>query len=102
MDVIHVNSDSFDKIISQPDVIVDFWAPWCGPCRMLAPVLEEINEDLPNFIVAKVNVDENPELAIKYHISSIPAVLYFKNGQLVSQTLGYMEKEALLSKLKIK
>lgn len=102
MDVIHANIDSFDKIISQPDVLVDFWASWCGPCRMLAPVLEEINEELTDFIVAKVNVDDNPELAIKYHISSIPAVLYFKNGQLISQTLGYMEKDVLLKKINIK
>lgn len=102
MDILHANKDSFDKIISQPDVIVDFWAPWCGPCRMLAPVLEEISEEMPNLLIAKVNVDDNPELAIKYHISSIPAILHFKNGELVSQTLGYMEKDVLLTKLNIK
>ena len=102
MDIIHANGDSFDKIIAQPDVIIDFWAPWCGPCRMLAPVLEEINSEYPNIIIAKVNVDDNPDLAIKYNISSIPAILYFKEGQLKTQTLGYMEKDQLLDELNIK
>ncbi len=102
MDIIHANKDSFEKITNMPSVIIDFWAPWCGPCRMLAPVLEEINAEKTDIIIAKVNVDDNPELAQKYHISSIPAILYFEKGKLVSQTLGYMEKEQLLEKLNIK
>lgn len=102
MDIIHANSDSFDKIISQADVIIDFWAPWCAPCRMLATVLEEINKEYQNIIIAKVNVDDNPDLAIKYNVSSIPAIFYFKKGHLESQTLGYMDKDQLLEKLNIK
>lgn len=102
MDIIHINQDSFEKVINMPSVIIDFWAPWCGPCRMLAPVLEEINSEKSDIVIAKVNVDDNPELAQKYHISSIPAILYFENGKLISQTLGYMEKEQLLEKLNIK
>ncbi len=102
MEIIHVNKDSFDKVINQPDVIIDFWAPWCGPCRMLSPVLEDIARSFSQVQIAKVNVDDNPELAIKYGISSIPAIIYFKNGEIFSRTLGYMEKEQLISKLNIK
>lgn len=100
--IIHANKESFEKVISLPSVIVDFWAPWCGPCRMLTPVLEELAENLPHIQIAKVNVDDEPELAMKYNISSIPAILYFEKGQLKSQTLGYMEKEQLLERLNIK
>ncbi len=102
MDIIHANKDSFEKIINMPSVIIDFWAPWCGPCRMLAPVLEEINSEKPEIVIAKVNVDDNPELAQKYGISSIPAIFYFEKGTLVSQTLGYMDKQELLEQLNIK
>lgn len=102
MEIIHVSKESFDKVLKLKDVIFDFWAPWCGPCRMLAPVLEDIANDYPDIQIAKINVDDYPELAIKYNISSIPAILYFKNGELTSQTLGYMEKDQLLTKLKIK
>ena len=102
MDIIHVNKDSFDKVINQSEVIVDFWAPWCGPCRMLSPILEDLSRSFPQILIAKVNVDDNPELAVKYGISSIPAIIYFKNGEISSRTLGYMEKEQLISKLNIK
>lgn len=102
MNIIHANKESFDKILSLPKVIIDFWAPWCGPCRMLAPVLEEIAEEKSDVQIVKINVDDNPDLAVKYNISSIPAILYFENGILKTQTLGYMEKDQLLTKLNIK
>lgn len=102
MDIIHANNESFEKIINMPSAIVDFWAPWCGPCRMLAPVLEELNDDFPDIVIAKINVDDFPELAGRFSISSIPAILYFENGKLVSQTLGFMEKDQLIKKLNLK
>ena len=102
MDIIHATNESFNKIINMPSAIIDFWAPWCGPCRMLAPILEEINSERSDIIIAKVNVDDYPELASKYSITSIPAILHFKNGQLIAQTLGYMDKTTLLNKLNVK
>ena len=80
--------------------IVDFYANWCGPCRMLSPVLEELEEENDNISIAKVDVDEARELAMKYKISAIPALLFFKDGELVSTEVGFMSKDDLLEVLK--
>lgn len=97
MSAIVVNHDNFEKEVLQNEktVLVDFWANWCGPCKMLAPVLEELAADHPEIVVAKVNVDENPDLTMAYRIAAIPALLVFQNGKVVQQSAGYQNKESL-------
>ena len=81
-------------------VIVDFWATWCGPCRMLSPLLDEVEEEMADKIsVVKVNVDDADEIAMKYRIMNIPTLLFFKNGQLVDKTVGAMPKNVLVDKI---
>ena len=82
-------------------VIIDFWATWCGPCRMLSPILDELEEEMADKIsVVKVNVDDADEIAAQYRIMSIPTLLFFKNGQVVDKTVGAMPKPALAEKIK--
>ena len=102
MSLIHANKDSFEKIINQKIALVDFWAPWCMPCQMLTPQLEELSNELPDLIIAKVNVDDEPELAMKYNINSIPCLMLFENGNLTNKSLGYMEKDTIIAKFNLK
>ena len=81
-----------DTVKTQETVLVDFWATWCGPCRMIAPHIEKISEEHPEITVGKVNVDDYPELAIKFNIASIPTLLIFKSGELKETLIGYREK----------
>jgi thioredoxin 1 len=100
---IAVNQDNFNKeVIESPiKTIVDFWAPWCGPCQMLGPVIEEIGDELKDQIkVTKLNVDENPELSNQYNIHSIPAVLIFEKGKVVNTIIGFHQKQDYLDALK--
>lgn len=99
MAIIHVNSNNFMEEVLESDktVIVDFFANWCGPCQMIAPVLEEIAKEDANIDIAKIDVDESPELAIKYGINSIPALLVFKNGELTNTSIGFKSKAEILS-----
>lgn len=96
MSEIELNEKNFEEIItSNKLVIVDFWAPWCAPCRMLAPNLDEAVNELDGGVLAKVNIDENERLAIKYNIEVIPTLLVFREGKLINRASGYMGKEQI-------
>jgi len=100
--IVNLNDSNFDKEITQNDqtVLVDFWAPWCGPCKMISPMLDEIaTEKAGSVKVAKVNVDENQNLSVKYNVRAIPALLFFKNGQLRDQVIGMTSKKDLVGRL---
>ena len=102
-DTLVFSDDSFDKDVLQSDVpvVVDFWAAWCGPCRVLAPVIEELASELNGAAkVGKLNVDENPATARKLGIRSIPTVLFFDKGRMVDSTIGVVPKQELRGKLK--
>ncbi|HSL85494.1 MAG TPA: thioredoxin [Bacteroidales bacterium] len=89
-----VTGESFEKDVLSNDrlVLVDFWAPWCGPCKMLAPLFEELNDEIEDVEFVKVNVDNNPQQAARYRVASIPTLLAFKNGTVVGQLVGFRPK----------
>ncbi len=98
-DIKNLSLDNFDNEISSSNipVLVDFWAEWCGPCKMLSPILEEISEDRKDKLqVVKVNLDENQDLAMKYSIRSIPTLLLFKGGELIDTKVGLLPKSDLV------
>ena len=101
MAILHVNESEFDREVLQDSgtVLVDFWATWCGPCRMLAPILEELSGQHPELKIVKVDVDENRDLALQYGIESIPTLLVFKNGQVVNKSVGAVPKAKILEML---
>jgi len=103
MKAIELNSQNFNEVIgSGKTVLVDLWAPWCGPCRMLSPIIDEIAESQEqlNLIVGKVNVDENVEIAKKYSVVAIPTLLIFKNGELANKSVGLVSKQEILNLIK--
>lgn len=100
---IELYKETFEQEVLQSDipVLVDFWATWCGPCKMIAPIVKEIADEYDGkILVGKVNVDEEPDLTMQYNVSSIPTLMVFKNGQLVNKAVGYCEKDEILKMLK--
>ncbi|WP_413379240.1 thioredoxin [Alkalihalobacillus sp. 1P02AB] len=96
MAIVNVTDQTFANETSDGVVLVDFWAPWCGPCKMIAPVLEELDAEIGDTAkIVKLDVDENQQTAGKYSVMSIPTLLVFKNGEVVDQTVGFQPKEAL-------
>ena len=97
----HVTDESFEADVVKSDrlVLLDFWAPWCGPCRMMEPVLEEMATEYPAISVAKLNVDENPATATRFDVLSIPTLLAFKDGSVVKKLVGAMPKKRLVDEL---
>lgn len=101
MTPINISKDNFEKevINSEKTVLMDFWAPWCGPCRMVGPVLDEIAQERADIKVAKVNVDEQPELAGKFGVMGIPTLVVIKNGKITNQATGARPKDQILALL---
>ena len=99
MSVIHINKNNFHEEVIATDkpVLLDFWAPWCGPCRLLSPILDQVAEEREDIKVVKVNVDEEPELASQFRVYSIPTLAVMKDGQLVHQSAGARPKAQILN-----
>ena len=101
MSVLQITKDNFEELVVNNDkvVLLDFWAPWCGPCRMVVPMVDEIARERPDIKVGKINVDEQPELAQQFGIMSIPTLMVMEQGKIVNQARGARPKKAILGML---
>ena len=101
MSVLHIGKEEFEEKVlkSEKPVLVDFYATWCGPCKMLVPVLEEIANEHPEYVIAKVNVDDEPDLARQFGITSIPALFVIRDGEVTDNVVGYRPKSSILELL---
>ena len=95
MAVVHINKDNFEELVlkNEKTVLLDFWATWCGPCRMVAPIVHEIADEREDIVVGKINVDEQPDLARMFNIASIPTLVVIKNAEVTNTGIGFMPKE---------
>ena len=98
MAIVHVTKENFDEIVMKSDkkVLLDFWATWCGPCKMLSPILEDIAEERQDLVVGKINIDEEMDLAMKFQVTSIPTLVLLKAGSVVDTAVGYRPKDDVL------
>lgn len=98
MSVISVTEDNFDELVlhASQKVLLDFWAPWCGPCRMLAPIIEQIAQEREDILVGKVNVEEAKTLATRFQVVSIPTIVVMESGEEIARSVGYAPKEEIL------
>lgn len=103
MSIINLTKDSYhnEVMVTEKVVVIDFWATWCGPCKMMAPVVEEVAKDYPDVKVCKVNVDEEPELSNAFKIVSIPTIVVIKNGEIIDSVVGYRPKEDIEKIIKL-
>ena len=100
MSAITITKENFEQVKnSEKTVLLDFYADWCGPCRMVSPIVEEIAEENPQYFVGKINVDEEPQLAAEFEVASIPTLVVIKNGEIVNQSVGAKPKAQILSML---
>lgn len=98
MSIIHVNSENFEEILkSDKKVLLDFWATWCGPCQMLAPIIEQFANEHPEYVVGKIDVDEEKTLALKYDIMSIPTLIVIDNGEEINRSTGVIPGDMILN-----
>ena len=98
---IQITRENFDEVVlkSEVPVLVDFWAPWCGPCRTMGPIVDEIAEETPSIVVGKINVDDEQELAVKYDVTAIPTLILFKSGAIRNTLVGLHTKQDILNEI---
>jgi len=97
--MLELNDANFDSTVEKGIAIVDFWAPWCGPCKMMTPIVEKIAKNNPDFVVGKVDIDKSPSIATRFNVMSIPTIIILKDGQPMDQTVGVVNEKTIMDKV---